>query len=77
MTSPGIKTRLAEIGFYAGQTVVAIGHYDARSTYHHYWVFCRLHRRGIDSGMRVSQVGADPEKAAFVKKNGTSDIYVK
>jgi len=41
MNSPGHKKHvLAEIGFYAGQTVVAIGHYyDARSTYRHYWVF--------------------------------------
>jgi len=41
MNSPGHKKHvLAESDFYAGQTVVAIGHYyDGRSTYRHYWVF--------------------------------------
>ncbi len=41
MNSPGHKKHvLAESDFYAGQTVVAIGHYyDAGSPYRHYWVF--------------------------------------
>lgn len=41
MNSPGHRRHvLGEIPFYAGQTVVAIGHYYAAgSTYRHYWVF--------------------------------------